>query len=547
MILLNIAGGVSLLLMGLMMLKRGMTRGFGATLRQMVAKSTSNRVKAFASGALVTMLLQSSMATILIVSSFAAQNLITTSAGLAVILGADVGTTIVAQILSLDLSWIAPVLMVLGYFFYQRERSSKLKNIGRILAGLAFMLIALMWIKESADPLKDSQTLPLILQPLQNDAVLAILVSALLTWIIHSSLAFVLLLVSLVESSVLPLELGLVMVLGANIGGTIAPLLATMKEVPVARRIPAGNFLMRLVGVLAFLPLLEFSTPLIGQLGDYQSRHIVNFHTFFNVVIAMVFLPLAPLVVKAARKIIPDRMDSEDPGRPVYLDKNAIDTPSIALASAVRETLRMADMIEKMLSDSMEALNSNDEKSVRKVTDQDDIIDRVYIAIKNYMARLNEEFMDEQEALRYIQVITFATNIEHAGDIIDKNLMAAALKKIRNQGSFSDEGLGEIEEIHNMVMESIRLAQSVFVSEDRELAKRLLNQKDFLRNAEAKASIAHIERLREGIPETFATSSLHMDIIRDLRRINTHMCTVAYPVLEPGNEPDIGTAKKHND
>ncbi len=536
MILLNIAGGVSLLLLGLTMLRLGMTRGFGASLRQFIARSTRSRIKAFASGAFVTMLLQSSTATILIVTSFAAQDLISTSAALAVILGADVGTTIVAQLLSFDISWLAPLLIISGYILYRRERSSKLKNIGRILVGLAFMFIALGWIRESAEPLKHSATLPLILKPLANDAILAVGVSAIITWVLHSSLAFVLLLVSLVGSSVLPLELGLVMVLGANVGGTVAPMLAALKDTPAAKRIPVGNIIMRLTGVVLVLPFIDLAQPALESFGIDPGRQIVTFHMLFNLALALLFLPLAGIVAAACKKIVPDRLDNDDPGQPKYLDKNALDTPSIALASAVRETLRMADMIEVMLSDSIRAFKANDEEKVSSVTEQDDIIDNLYTAIKNYLARLNEEFMDASEAQRYLQIFTFATNIEHAGDIIDKNLMASALKKIRKNQKFSSKGLQEIEDIHAMVMDTVRLSQSVFVSEDKELAKRLLKQKDYLRNAEAKASVSHIERLREGIPETFATSSLHIDIIRDLRRINTHLCNIAYPVLETPEE-----------
>ncbi len=532
------------------MLRLGMTRGFGTSLRQAIAKNTRNRMKAFASGAFVTMLVQSSTATILIVTSFAAQGLITTPAALSVILGADVGTTIVAQVLSFDLSWVAPLLIIIGFAFYKRERSSRLKNIGRIISGLALMLFALGLIREAAEPLKESATLPLILQPLENDAILAIVVAALITWVMHSSLAFVLMLVSLVNSAVLPAELGLIMVLGANIGGTFAPLVATLRDQPAAKRIPVGNLLMRLSGAALFIPLIDFIHPLMEFIGGDAGRQVVNFHMIFNIALALVFLPLAKPVADLCRKIIPDKANQTDQGQPKYLDKNAMDTPSIALASAVRETLRMADLIEKMLRDSIKAFKTNDSNVVKGITKQDDIVDNLYTAIKNYLARLNEEFMDAEEAHRYIQIFTFATNIEHAGDIIDKNLMASAQKKIRKQQSFSEEGLKEIEKIHGMVMESVRLAQSVFVSEDKGLAQRLLKQKDYLRNAEAKASAAHIERLREEIPETFATSSLHMDIIRDLRRINTHMCTVAYPVIEPSTEDPLiskRSSKREND
>lgn len=528
-----------------MWVRLGMTRGFGASLQKVIAKSTKNRLASFGSGALVTMLVQSSMATILIVSSFASQGLLAGAAGLAAILGADVGTTIVAQVLTFDLGWVAPVLIIFGFIFYKRQRSSRMKNIGRILCGLAMMLFALAWIRESAEPLKYSETLPLILRPLENDAILAVIVSGLLTWIMHSSLAFVLLLVSMVSSGIISLDLGIIMVLGANLGGAIVPLIAAINDVPAAKRLPVGNFIMRITGVLLILPLAEIIQPYLHHIGADPGRQIVNFHTVFNIALALVFLPLLSYVIKLCRKIIPDRVDPDAPGQPKYLDAKALDNPSIALSSAVRETLRMADVLEQMLGDTLTAFKNNDDSMVAIIKEKDDQIDKLYSAIKNYMARLTEEFMDSKEAQRYLQILTFATNIEHSGDIIENNLMSMALKKSRNQQHFSGEGLQEIEEIHEMAMENLRMAQSVFVSEDKELARKLIKKKDSIRQAEALASSAHIERLREGIPESCATSSLHMDIIRDIRRINTYICYVAYSLLESGEEKKTGPVKEN--
>lgn len=513
-----------------------MTRGFGASLRVVIGKGTKNRFSSFVAGIGVTALLQSATATILIVATFAGQGMVTTAAALAVILGADVGTTLVAQVLTFDLSWLAPLLMVVGYVFFKREKSSKLKNIGRILIGLALMLFALGWIRASALPLKESETLPLILQPLQNDVILALMVSAAITWVVHSSLAFVLLVTSLVGSGVLPLPLGLVMVLGANLGGTIPPIIATMKDSPPAFRIAIGNLFMRLVGVAVAAPLVAHVQPWIADLNPDPARQIVNFHMVFNVGLALLFLPLVGVVARVCVKAAPDKQDPDDPAQPKYLDHKAYDSPAIALASAKRETLRMADLVERMLADSLRTFKTNDENVIRQVREQDDVIDKLYLAIKSYMARVTEEFMDKDEAAQYIQILTFATNLEHSGDVIDKNLMPLALKKIRNQHSFSGQGFREIERIHGLVLDSVRLAQSVFMSGDVDLARRLIEEKEKIRQAEIAASVAHIERLREGIPETFATSSLHMDIIRDLRRINTYMCTVAYPLLESAGE-----------
>lgn len=532
--MLHIIAGVCLLLWGVVLLRLGVTRGFGAALRRFLAACTNNRLKAFAAGIGMTALLQSSTATVLVVSSFAAQGLVNSATGLAIVLGADVGTTLIAQLFSLDISLLMPVFLLIGYVFFKMENTGKCKNIGRIFIGLALMLLALNLIREAAAPLKDSETLPLILAPLDKDPFFAILLAALITWIAHSSLAIVLLLMSLTAAGVLPLELGLFMVLGANLGGTIAPLLATIKDNPDALRIPLGNMLIRVTGVGLVLPFLAVIEGPLAAFDPDAARQLVNFHTGFNIALALVFLPFTGLISRVLKKALPDQAVTYDPGRARYLSEKDLDTPSVALSNAARETMRMAELFQEMLVDTMTALTTNNEKLAGRIKEEDDTIDRIYGQIKNYMARLSQQFMDEREAQRHLQILMFSTNIEHAGDVVDKNLLPLVHKKIRNQLEFSAEGQKEIRHIYELVLESVKLAQAVFDTGDLALARRLMDDKEIIRQAELRGFGTHFERLRGNVPETVSTSSLHLDIIRDFRRINSYLCAVAYPLFEGG-------------
>jgi phosphate:Na+ symporter len=529
---LNIAAAVCLLLWGVMLLRLGVTRGFGAELRRFLAMCTGNRLKAFFAGMGITALLQSSMATTLIVTAFAGQGLVNSATGLAIVLGADVGTTLVAQVFSMNVGILTPIFMLSGYILFAIEHSGRIKNIGRIFVGIALMLMALAWIKDAAAPLKESEILPLILKPLDSDPFFAVLLAVVVTWLAHSSLAIVLLLMSLVGSGVLPLQLGLYMVLGANIGGTIAPLLSTLRDNPDAMRIPLGNMLIRIVGVCACIPFIPLFLPYLAQFEKVHAAQVVDFHTAFNIVLALSFLPFTGILQRLLKKALPDKPMPDDPSRAKYLNERDLDTPSVALAAAARETLRMGDIIQLMLENTLIVFRNNDEKLLAKIKEEDNTVDKIYGHVKNYMARLSQEFMDPKEAQRYVQILTFSTNIEHVGDVIDKNLMPLAQKKIKNQFRFSDAGFKEIEHIHRLVLESVQLAQSIFISGDRESARRLLEDKEIIRKAETDAMASHIQRLKSAVPETIATSSLHLDIIRDYRRINTYMCTVAYPILE---------------
>lgn len=538
-------GAVCLLLWGLRSVRNGMTRAFGSDLHKAISASTQSRLKAFTAGVGVTALLQSSTATALIIASFCGQGLLTLSAGLAVMLGADVGTTIVAQVLSFDLRWIAPAFMVVGYILFKTyNKAGRLEHIGRFFIGLGMMLFALMWIRQSSAPLKEAEVLKIVLQSLEKDAILSVLIVALLTWVVHSSLAVVLLLVTLVASGVLPVYVGLAMVLGANLGGALAPLAATLKDSREAARVPIGNLLMRLAGVIVMLPFIDFVHDRMLLLGEPPERLIVHFHMAFNIGLALVFLPLTGKLADLCIKLVPEKTGEDDPGKAKYLDEKELGTPSIALSSAMRETLRMADTLQEMLEDTIIALRDNNDALVRKIQDKDDIIDKLYRAVKMFMAKITRESLDPHESDQYLHILSYATNLENAGDTIDKSLMEMARKKIKGRSRFSREGWQEIQDMHNFVMETVRLAQNVFVSSDPDLARRLLEGKEKLRLKEQKATQAHIDRIREGIPETIATSSLHLDILRDYRRINSYVTSVAYGILEEAGELRESRLKK---
>lgn len=536
-LLLHIIGGVCLLLFGLRLVRSGVTRALGAQLRTFVEKSTSNRIKAFFSGIFVTALLQSSTAVTMIISSFAGQGVIATTAALAVILGADVGTTLVAQVLTFDLAWLSPVLITAGYFAYAgRDQSSIWRQLGRIVLGFGLMMLALSVIKTSAVPLKESETLPLILKPLADDPVFAVLVAALMTWLFHSTLATVLLFMSMVHADVLPLNLALVMVLGANIGGVIGPLMASLKDSPAAVRIPCGNLVMRLAGVALIIGFVDNAIEYLKILSPDPVRMVVNFHMLFNIGLAVLFLPLLGIITRIVTYAVPDRINPDDVSRPKYLDDSALDTPSVALTNASRESIRMAELLDVMLRTAWEAFQKNDQALIVKAKATDKDIDKLYKAIKAHLVRLGSETMTKEESKRHFQILNFATNLEHIGDVIDKNLLPLAEKKIRTGVAFSEQGLRELNELARLVMDSIRLAQTVFISGDTKLARQIVEDKAQIKQAEIQASMNHMARLQQGIPETIATSDLHMDVIRDLRRINSMISSIAYPILEEAGE-----------
>lgn len=516
------------------MVKNGFSRAYGTNLRSAIAAGTKNRFLSFASGAAVTAILQSSTAAILITLSFVSKGFMTVSAALAVVIGADVATTLVAQILTFDLRWLSPVMISSGVVVFSLyQEGGRIQHIARVMIGIGFMLLALTMIREISQPLKTSEVLPLILAPLETEPMLAVCFAALFTWIVHSSLATVMLFATMAGHSVISLKLGIALILGANIGSAIIPLISTYKNGARVKRITVGNLGMKVVIVAACIITMPAILELLPRyLPGTADRQIVNFHTAFNVALALVFMPFVKLYAQMLLKLFPENKDAQDDGAPAYLDATALDTPVIALAGAARETLRMAEIVERMLEKTIAVLEKGNDEQIAQIRAMDNRVDRLNHEIKFYLTRVSQESFDPKEADRYIQILTFSTNLENCGDIIDKNLMELATKKMRKQEKFSEKGFAEIKEFHAKVLKNMRMAQSIFLSEDPELAARLVENKRSVREAEIESSRSHFNRLRNRLTESMATSDLHLDIIRDLRRINSYITSVAYTIID---------------
>jgi phosphate:Na+ symporter len=535
-ILLEILGGAALLLWGVRMVRTGFSRAFGASLRHAVGASCRNRFSAFLVGLGATALLQSSTATALMTTSFTGRGLVQLAPATAVMLGANVGTALVAQVLSFDLGVAFAILLLAGVAAFMATENNKTRNLGRVAIGLGLMLVSLRLIMEASAPLQGSVALHAMLESLGSAPAVAALVGALLAWLAHSSLAIVLLAMSLAGAGATDLSVAFALVLGANLGGAVAPVVMTLGAPPGARRVALGNLLIRGVGVAVAVPCLGFVAPLLQQLEADPARQVVNLHAAFNLALAVAFLPLIRWVAALCARLAPDEPAGEAPDQPRYLDDQALETPAVALASAARETLRMGDMVEEMLRRSIEVLHADDARLAREVERMDDAVDALHEAIKLYLTKLRQSELDEAESRRYVEILTFTTNLEHMGDIIDKNLMELAAKKIRRRLAFSDEGWREIVAFHGLVLDNLRLSFNVFISGDLKAARRLFEEKVRLRDAERAAGESHIARLREGRPQTVESSALHLDLIRDLKRIHDHLVSAAYPILEAAGE-----------
>jgi phosphate:Na+ symporter len=536
-VILDLMGGVALLLWGLHMVQSGILRAFGSQLRHLLSTGLGNRFAAFAAGLGLTALLQSSTATGLMTASFTAEGLVALVPALAIMLGANVGTTLIVQILSFNVAAAAPGMFIIGVVAFRSGARTWIKDLGRVAIGLGLMLLALHILLDTLAPAESAPGVRELLNAITGDPVLCIVLAAALTWAAHSSVAIVLLIMSLAYSQFITPAAALALVLGANLGSAINPVVEGGRRSDIASyRLPVGNLLNRLFGVVLVAPFLPGLAEALLSLQPDMAKMTAEFHVAFNVALALVFIglldPLAWLLVK----VFPARKQSTDPLAPRYLDESALETPSLALADAARETLHMGDIVDVMLRQVMTALMTNDRALASEVSRMDNAVDRLDEAIKLYVIKLTRGSLDAQEGARAMEIISFSINLEHIGDIIDRNLCELAAKKIKRKLQFSTQGAEELAAFHKRIVESLCIALGVFMSGNVNDARKLIWEKTELRNAELAAAERHLERLREGQPETQETTSLHLDVLRDLKRIHSHICSVAYPVLEAAGE-----------
>jgi len=530
--LLNLLAGVSLLVWGTHIVRTGILRLYGSNLRRFLRVSVAKPVSAFFAGIGITALIQSSTATALIVAAFAGQGLIGTQQALAVMLGADVGTSLVTVVLSFDLSWLSPLLIFVGVVLFLSRQENWAGQFGRVLIGLGLIMFALQWISVAAKPMVQAAGVQVIFASLTGDVLLDMLVAALMTILCYSSLAVVLLMASLAALNVIALPVALGLVLGANLGSGLLGMLSTLKSPPEARRVTLGNFLFKLIGCVLLLPFVRHVEGPISGLGIAPAQEVVLFHLGFNVTLALIFIFFTAPIARVAERLLPTRPAIDDPAKPRHLDPSALATPTLAISCAAREALRIGDVIEQMLNGLLTVLKTNDRVLAERLRKMDDVVDDLYTAVKLYLTQISREALEEAEGRRWADIVSFTINMEQVGDIIERIIIELEEKKIDKGRNFSEAGMAEICDLHARLIANLRLGLSVFLNGDLKSAQELLAQKVLFRDLERAYADSHLARLAENTQDSIETSSLHLDLISDLKRINSHISSMAYPILE---------------
>ncbi|CDX45790.1 Na+/Picotransporter [Mesorhizobium sp. ORS 3359] len=536
-VLLHLAGAVALMLFATRMVKTGVERAYGDVLRHKLRATMRNPVMAVLTGCGLAVALQSSTAVTLLVGSFAGAGIVSGAAGQLAVRGAEIGSALVAKLLTFDLTLLVPLCLIAGTVMFMATERRDWRQTGRILIGVGLLILSLEMIGQASEPLRNSQLMPLIINYFSGDSITTYLLAALVTWLFQSSIAAVLLMATLAGRGLITPELGVVLVLGVNLGSSLIAPMLTRSAPPEVRIVPIGNLLMRGLGSLIMLVLIMSFKPDVAFLGRSAPDQIVNAHILFNVLILLAGLPLAGLVYRASEKIValgsaPQPAATLEVVELSALNESALDTPNQALANATREVVRVCEIVEIMLKRIIELYEDADPAKIKALAALDDRVDRKHAAIKLYLAKVTRNPLTQDEALRCQELIGACVKLEQVGDIIVRNMLVHVRKKLERGLEFTPEGWQELCAFHSSVLANARLAFNVLVSRDPETARQLVLEKDLLREREKETSASHFLRLREGTAKSVETSSIHLDTIRDLKQINSLLASIAYPVLE---------------
>ncbi|PAV02732.1 hypothetical protein CBG25_09150 [Arsenophonus sp. ENCA] len=533
--LVELLSSVALLVWGTYIVRTGIMRVFGSDLRRILGKSIGKKSRAFLAGIGVTALVQSSNATALLVISFVTQGLISITPAMVIMLGADVGTAIMARVLTFDLAWLSPLLILFGVITFLSQKKNRSGQLGQVAIGLGLILLALKLIVGSATPITHASAIQAIFTSLSGDTILALLVGAVFAMLTYSSLAAVLLTATLSVAGLVPLYISLSIVIGSNIGSGLLAMIGSSQQSGSARQVALGSLLFKLIGAIMILPWIK---PLAAWIGNYNfnaSEVVIYFHVFYNLLRCLVMLPFVEFMSRLCQRLIPISPVEVEVFAPRYLDKAALETPSLAIANAVRETLRMGDIVEQMVQRLAEVLKGNKIQR-RNIAHLEEEIDMLHSSIKLYLAQIQQNQLGEADSRRWAEIIDTALNLQQSATIINRMATEVVKKIFDKQHFFSPAGTKELNTLMERLQNNLSLAMSVFVSGDIDNARRLRRAKHRFRLLNQRYAYAHVERLHKLNVQSLNTSNLHVSLLGDMKRLNSLFCAIAYHVLEDVSE-----------
>jgi len=529
--LLSTAGAAALLIWAVRLVRTGVERGFAAPLRIWLRHSAKNWLLAAATGMGAAVFLQSSTAVAVLVSNFVAKGGLAAAVGLAILLGADVGSALVTQLLMVRQAFLTPLLLLVGVAIFLRGEGNA-RQVGRILIGLALIFVSLDMIRAATGPLVGNPSTQMVMAYLGRDLATAFVIGGAFAWVVHSSVAAVLLFVTLAAQAVLPTTAAAAMILGANLGGALIAFVLTLSAPMVTRRMVIANLILRGGGAILITLLIAALPELLTYLGKAPARQAINLHLVFNLALAVVALPFVGQFMTALTALIPDRpADVNAVESATALDLTALNRPQRGLDCAARELLGMGQKIEQMLIAVEPLYDTWNAADGKAIYEQDLAIKKMHLNVKLYLAKLGRHGLDEDLGRRSMELASISSSLDSASDAIARVMLDLAKRLDTQDLKFSTQGREEIHDFSDRVQSNVQLALNVMMNQNPAEARELVAAKEKVRRVEQKLQRNHIGRLREGLAESIDTSNIHQETLRALKQINTAFSMVGYPIL----------------
>lgn len=547
-VLWGLLGGMGLLLYGMYIMSEGLQKIAGHRLRSVLSTLTHNRFTALLVGALVTMLFQSSTATTVILVGLTSASIMSLKQTLGVILGADIGTTVTAQLIALKVTEISLPIVGIGAVIIFFTKQDNYRRIGQVMMGFGLLFLGLKIMADTMQPLKDEPFFRQMLMSASDYPLLAIVAAALFTFLIHSSAASLGVIMIMAIQDLVSLHSAIYLLFGANIGTSFTALLSSLGSPKEAQRVATAHFLFKVIGVLALLPFVNPYAYLMTQITANQGYQVANAHTFFNIGIAILFLPFVNQFAKLLQIILPDRKTAQEKQiKPKYLDDSLIDTPSIALGLASKEIDNAADQVYNMIQSSIIIFEKGDTKLLEKINKKEDYLDILCKSLTDYLSSVMRQPLSRKEFYRCMSNMHIVADLEHIGDIIEKDITYLANSKINQQCEFSAEGWQEIKEMHRRLVDIMRIANVALASNDTELANEVIKEYPSFASMERHLRAQHFKRLKAGTALSISTSSLHLDLINSFLRISEHIHNICHEIINQGSDSEIPISHHSDD
>ncbi|MGX4601387.1 Na/Pi cotransporter family protein [Faecalimicrobium sp. JNUCC 81] len=531
-IIINLMGGLGLFLYGMNLMGDGLQKSAGDKLKKTIELLTSNTIMGVIVGMLVTMVIQSSSATTVMVVGFVNAGIMSLGQAIGVIMGANIGTTITAQLVSLDVDFLAPVALGVGIIIYMFSNKPKLKHLAEILIGFGILFTGMDFMKDAVKPLAEFKGFTDMLVSFGSNPLLGVLMGFAITAIVQSSSASMGMLIALASQGLIPISAALPILYGENIGTCVTSLISSIGASRNAKRAAIMHLIFNVLGSLIFM--LVLSKPIVHIVQSIDptdaARQIANAHTLFNILNVLILLPFAKFIVKIAMKLVPEQASEiEDIKTVKYIDDRMIETPSIALANTVKETLRMGEKAKESLNAAMEGLLEKSNEKVNRAFGREKLVNDLQKNILSYLLKLSKASLDENSRESVDVLFNTVNDIERIGDHAE-NIAELAQSAIEMNETFSDAGKAELQSMYNKVISTYTYALEAMRTSNVDLACKVIKMEEQVDMMEKSCRANHMNRLNNSSC-SIDNGVIYLDIVSNLERVSDHAVNIAQQVI----------------